>query len=287
MTTVETLIRGIFPKAIALELDLGAGIPLVKADPTHIHQVILNLCVNARDAMPSGGTLRISTRVEIDPVSAGSRERCVILTVSDTGSGMDEATRQRIFEPFFSTKERGRGTGLGLSLVFGIMESHGGRVTVDSEPGKGSAFHCYFPVPDEAPAAAQQQMTMNQPTGGTETILVVEDEPMMRDAVRELLESTGYTVLTADDGEQALSLYQENLGRISMVISDLGLPKMGGEELFKRLKILDPSVLLIIASGFIEPGVKSTLGAGGVQGFIQKPYDLDELLNAIEDVLRR
>jgi CheY-like chemotaxis protein len=288
---VIELLSETFPKTVTIALHLENDLPVIEADVTQVHQVVLNLCVNARDAMSSAGTLTVTTQRESGDALRGkypnaTAQSYVVLSVADTGIGMDEELQRRIFEPFFTTKERGKGTGLGLSLVFGIMESHHGFVTVQSDLGKGTAFHCYFPVPHKAQNLTQlEERTTEEIPGGSETILVVEDEYMLRELSKAFLESRGYTVLTAEDGEHGLAAYQEHRNAIALVISDLGLPKFSGDELYRRLKLLKPDVLFILASGIIEPGMKSEIFKSGIKEFIQKPYNENDLLRVVRRVL--
>jgi CheY-like chemotaxis protein len=285
------LLHETIPRTITVALHVEKDLPVIEADATQVHQVMLNLCLNARDAMPSGGTLTITTQVESGKTLRRKHPKAnaqdyVLLSVADTGMGMDEETQRRIFEPFFTTKERGKGTGLGLSLVFGIMESHNGFVTVQSELGKGTACHCYFPVPHNAPNLTQiEERTIEEITGGSETLLVVEDEEMLRELLKSFLESKGYTVLTAEDGEHGLAAYRQHRNTIALVISDHGLPKYSGDELYRSLKLLKPDVLFILASGYIEPGMKSEIFKSGIKEFIQKPYDENDLLRVVRRVL--
>ncbi|MEW5799456.1 MAG: PAS domain S-box protein [Bacteroidota bacterium] len=289
---ISKLLNETFPKTIVVELHLQNKLPPISADATQIHQVLLNLCVNGRDAMHNIGTLTITTQVQ-PGASLHSRypkaleDEYIELSVRDTGTGMSEETKQRIFEPFFTTKEFGKGTGLGLSLVFGIMETHSGFVEVESELGKGTVFHCYFPVrkqiENEVPQTHETRETIE---GGTETILLVEDEDLLVDLVRQILEGKGYSVLIAKDGEEGLSIYEENRQKIDLIISDMGLPKFGGYELFQKIKSMDANVRLIFASGYIEPGTKEKILNEGVKQFIQKPYDLNEVLQAVRNALR-
>ncbi|MEK6572163.1 MAG: ATP-binding protein, partial [Bacteroidota bacterium] len=288
---VVKLLAETFPKTITVSLDLEKDLPLIVADATQVHQVLLNLSVNARDAMPNGGTLTITTRRQSGEIartrfSKATMREYIALSVADTGTGMDEATRSRIFEPFFTTKERGKGTGLGLSLVFGIMESHDGFVDVESEPGKGTTFHLYFPLLQK-PAEIEQmkeQSTIDVP-GGSETILVVEDEEMLRELVKNLLEAKGYTVLAASDGDEAVAMYTRHQGEIQLVLSDMGLPRMNGFEVYRELKNLNSTVRMILASGYVEPEMKSQILRAGVRDFIQKPYGPTEVLQTIRSVL--
>ena len=291
VSEVAKLLAETFPKTITVSLHLENGLPGIEADATQLHQVLLNLCVNARDAMPSGGTLTITTGRESGEVLRAKLPKAtahdyIVLSVADTGTGIDEETQRRMFEPFFTTKERGKGTGLGLSLVFGIMESHNGFVTVQSEQGQGTTFHCYFPVPHTTRKLAQvEERAIEEIPGGRETILVVEDEELLRELAKALLETKGYTVLTAGDGEEAFTLFQQHQNEIQLVISDLGLPKFSGDELHRKLKVMNPTLPFILASGFISPGMKAQVLREGVKAFIQKPYDPNEVLRAIRSVL--
>jgi len=277
-----------FPRTLTIQLHLAPDVPIIRADRNQVHQTLLNLCVNARDAMPAGGVLAMSTRLASSTGAAGRPPgpyACV--TVSDSGSGMDEPTKHRIFEPFFTTKELGKGTGLGLSVVYGIMENHHGYIDVDSAPGEGTRFHLYFPVPAVAatlaPGVVQQGKEF---VGGTETLLVVEDEEMLNDLLRLTLETAGYTVLTAADGEQAVEIFESRGDTISLVITDIGLPRMSGRDVFLRIRALRPSARVIIATGYIEPGTKTELLSLGACGFLQKPYLPHEIARLVRESLK-
>jgi PAS domain S-box-containing protein len=281
------MIEETFPRSIAITLDLAPDLPPVDGDRTQLHQTLLNLCVNARDAMPSGGSLSITTQ----RVRNRGREEdggwFARLTVADTGSGMDETTRRRIFEPFFTTKEPGSGTGLGLSVVYGIVQSHGGFISVDSAPGEGTKFTLDFPLPHSAavhgPATRVAEASR---TGGTETLLVVEDEEMLCELLKASLDALGYTVITASSGDQALSIYESLGEEIALVISDLGLPGMSGRDLFLKIRALRPEARVVVATGYLDPGTRTELLALGANGFIQKPYLPDEVALAIRAALK-
>jgi PAS domain S-box-containing protein len=281
------MIEETFPRSIAITLDLAPDLPAVDGDRTQLHQTLLNLCVNARDAMPSGGSLSITTERIRDRGQGGERGWFARLTVADTGSGMDETTKRRIFEPFFTTKEPGRGTGLGLSVVYGIVESHRGFITVDSAPGEGTKFTLDFPLPHAAavdgPAMPAADLSR---TEGTETLLVVEDEEMLSELLKVSLEALGYTVLTASNGDQALSIYESMGEEIALVISDLGLPGMSGRDLFLKIRALRPEARVVIATGYLDPGTRTELLALGAKGFIQKPYLPDEVALAVRAALK-
>ncbi len=288
---VVSLTRETFPKTATVSMKLADKLPTILADSTQIHQVFLNLCVNARDAMPNGGTLSLSTRlITGEKVHARFPEakasQYVLIEVSDTGTGMDEATRNRIFEPFFTTKEPGKGTGLGLAVAFGIIHIHQGFIDVSSQPDHGTTFSIYFPVNLEElePFDIKKEM-LGDTKGGTETILLVEDEEMLRSLAKMVLKGKGYNVVTASDGEEAVRMFMLRQNDIALVLSDMGLPKLNGYDVLKRVKHINPAVKFIIASGYIEPGEKSEILKSGARDFIQKPYVPNEMLRKIREVL--
>jgi PAS domain S-box-containing protein len=292
LSELAKLLGETLPKTIVMELNLEKKLPSILADPTQLHQVFLNLCVNARDAMmPKGGRLSITTRLASGEAVSTKFSRAdateyIVVNVADSGAGMDEATCSRIFEPFFTTKGKGKGTGLGLATVYGIIESHRGFIDVESTVGVGSTFHVYFPVeprhvrPQEVEKAAEKDIP-----GGTETILVVEDEETLRNLICLVLEGKGYRVLQASDGEEGLQQFTEHQHEIALVLSDLGLPKMSGEDLLNTIRELKPEAKIILASGYAEPGIKSELLKSGAKEIIQKPYDPVEVLKKIREVL--
>jgi PAS domain S-box-containing protein len=283
-TELGRMLEETFPRTIAISLELAPDLPPVDGDRTQLHQTLLNLCVNARDAMPAGGSLSITTERIRNQGHAGGQVWFARLTVADTGSGMDETTKRRIFEPFFTTKEPGRGTGLGLSVVYGIVESHGGSITVDSAPGKGTKFRLDFPIPPSAAVhvAAMREAELSR-TQGTETLLVVEDEEMLSELLKAALEALGYTVITASNGDQALSIYESLGEEIALVISDLGLPGMSGRDLFQKIRALRPEARVIIATGYLGPETRTELLALGANGLIQKPYLPDDVARAVRE----
>lgn len=285
------LLHETFPKTIVVNTDLQENLPLVEADAIQIHQVILNLCVNARDAMNEGGTLLVSTRTISGEILAANNPQAenveyVAIEVKDSGTGMDEATRQRIFEPFFTTKELGKGTGLGLALAYGIIQSHRGFIQVSSQPGDGTVFQIHLPVHQQgfATQATEKPLRANLP-GGKETILVIEDERAIRDSLKSILIMNGYRVLTASDGEKGILTFREHQKEIALVVSDMGLPKLGGEGVFRGIKALNPQAMIILASGFLDPKLKSELSAEGALHFVQKPFSLFDMLKKIREVI--
>lgn len=287
----DILLNATFPKTIRIDTRLCHDLPPITADPNQLHQVLLNICVNARDAMPEGGTISISTAVlPRDKVASkhfdGDASRYVRLEISDTGIGMDEKTKAHIFEPFFSTKEIGKGTGLGLSVVYGIIESHNGFVEVSSKPGKGTRFSIYFPASEtEELLLPHEEEDETEVPGGSETVLVIEDEESLLEIVSAILTSSGYEVISAQDGEEGLSEFRKNRKRIAAVISDLGLPGLGGEEVVEGIRKIDPGMNMIIASGYISPDAKERLERLGVKSFVQKPYSLREVLETIRKAI--
>jgi len=307
-TAVEDIVKILgeaFPKTITISVDLEPNLPIIVADHNQLHQVLLNLCVNAYDAiieiqknqshaqssMSQRGALVLRTRtVQGDVVqrqfSDATADRYVVLSVSDTGVGMDEATRTRIFEPFFTTKEKGKGTGLGLSVVYGVMKSHHGYIDVESEVNKGTTFYLYFPVPQGIVRTYKgKPMENKELPGGNETILVVEDEEMLLELVKNLLEDKGYKVMTARDGQEAIELYARYKKEIALVLSDMGLPKMSGWDAFRRMREIDPNVKAILASGYLDPNVRSEMLRAGAKDFVQKPYDVNQILLRLREII--
>jgi PAS domain S-box-containing protein len=288
---IEKLYHETFPKTMTLQCQLTEQLPLIIADSTQLHQVLLNLCVNARDAMNGNGTITITTGVTPGETLRtrfhdASYERYVCIEVQDTGIGMDEATRQRIFDPFFTTKEIGKGTGLGLAVVFGIMESHEGFIEVQSEIGHGTTFFLYFPIKNTRSKSSYQEKDLpDTAPHGTETLLVVEDEELLRELLQISLEGSGYRILTATNGEEAVEVYKQHQHDISLVLSDLGLPIFNGREILKKLMEINPAVRFIIATGYTDPGEKSDIFKEGAKEIVQKPYEMNVLLKKIRDVL--
>ncbi len=287
----KAIIRDTLPRYITIETELDEKIPVIAIDPTQFNQVLLNLCVNARDAMPHGGTLTIKTKlVDVEnirtkyPDAESSKYTCV--EVSDTGVGIDEDTRQRLFEPFFTTKEKGKGTGLGLPVVYGVVKNHRGFIDIESEKGKGTTFYVYFPLNLLAKEIADGISPADEMvTGGTETILLVEDEYLLREMVREFLSGKGYTIIEAADADEAIEVYQREKAAISMALLDVGLPKMSGLDVVKKLREMGGDIKYILASGYLDPSQRSEMIELQVGDFIQKPYDPGLLLKTVRSVL--
>jgi CheY-like chemotaxis protein len=262
----------------------------VKADPGQIEQVIMNLVVNARDAMPDGGKLTIETSnreldatyTELCEVKPG---KFAMLAVSDTGIGMDEKTKARIFEPFFTTKEPGKGTGLGLSTVYGIVKQSGGHIEVYSELGKGTTFKIYLPHAEKLSKEEPTGANLEAVAGGRETVLVVEDEADVRDLVCDLLELNGYATLTAGNGQQALELLRGRKEPIHLIITDVVMPEMGGPELSKKAKAIFPKINLLFTSGYTDNSVMRSGELDSGVHFLQKPFTATGLARKVREIL--
>jgi two-component system cell cycle sensor histidine kinase/response regulator CckA len=275
-------------KEIKIVTRLDPELRVVEVDSTQIEQVLLNLLVNAWQAMPEGGVISISTQ-NIDLLASDARVfhvppgRFVRVGVSDSGVGMDEKTRSRVFDPFFTTKEMGRGTGLGLASAYGIVKNHGGIITVYSEKGRGSIFHVYLPASEKAIAVKKE--VQEEVPGGNETIMLIDDEAMILDVARQLLVSLGYKVLTANSGGPALDIFREHHARIDLVILDMIMPLMSGSRVFEGLKEIRPEVRVLLSSGYSINGQAMDILARGCRGFIQKPFTIKELALKLREVL--
>lgn len=286
-----SMLKVTFPRVITFAENIDEGIPFIFADRAQIHQVILNLYVNARDAMPHGGTITIKVEQQTmehvqKSFPAAEQDSYICISVTDTGEGIDKAIVPRIFDPFFTTKEMGKGTGLGLAVVYGVLQSHHGYVDVESERGRGTIFRLYFPVPRESGHVISVPPKRESiVVGGTETILLVEDEELLIESVCHLLKSKGYKVYTAIDGKEAVKLYEQHKQKIDLVITDMGLPGITGKDVFKKLREMNPGVKVVLASGFFEPEIKSELLKAEASGFIQKPYIPDDILRIIREML--
>jgi signal transduction histidine kinase/ActR/RegA family two-component response regulator len=289
--TISLLERTI-PKMIQIDLDMDQDLHPVFGDPGQIQQVLLNLASNAKDAMPEGGRLGILARnvllsddfcrlhADLEPGAF------VQLVVQDTGVGMNEETLSHIFEPFFTTKEVGRGTGLGLSSIYGIMKSHRGFIQCHSRLGEGSRFDLYFPAgSSQVPQVSPGPPAENKTTAGQETILLVDDERAIRQVARDYLEECGYHILEADSGEAALAVFTQDPRRIDMVILDLGMPGMGGQRCLREILGIYPTARVVIASGYSTDGSVQESLALGARSFLGKPYRLSELLEKVRGVL--
>ncbi len=277
-------------KNITIHQDLTQNGYLIEADPGQIEQVLMNLMVNAADAMPIGGDLFLKTantsHHEIQgKVYQPKPGNYVLLTVMDTGIGMDSNTLERIFDPFFTTKEFGKGTGLGLASVYGIIKGHGGYIDVESEKGKGTTFKIYLPATEKK--IEKTGKGLDPILQGTEMILMVNDEDLVLDVGEKFLRFMGYQVLTAKDGEEAIEIYRNHREKIDLVILDLVMPKMQGEKVFDRLREISPEVKILLASGYSLDGEASQVLERGANGFIQKPFDMKQLSQSIRAILHQ
>jgi len=290
---VEELIgmmRATFPKTMTFSLKTSSAIPLIVADAGQLNQALLNLCVNSRDAMPRGGKLTITVetvRGESLRTEFPNAENVeyIALHVGDTGAGMDEATRHRIFEPFFTTKEHGKGTGLGLAVVYGVVKGHHGFISVESEPNAGTTFRLYFPVRHPQAAESGTEEASETLQGANETILLVEDEEMLLTLVSGMLSSHGYNVLIAHDGREAVEVFRNHGEEIALVLSDLGLPELGGWEAFLRMREMNPQVKGIFATGYLDDNANTDMREMGIPSVIRKPYVLEEILKAVRSAI--
>ena len=288
--SLQKILRRVIGEDVELATQLTPELGAVRADVGQLEQVLMNLAVNARDAMPTGGKLTIETaNVEHDPAYAREREaaavrRFVMLAISDTGCGMDEATKARIFEPFFTTKGPGKGTGLGLATVYGIVRQAGGFIWVYSEPGHGTSFKIYLPQVD-APAEDLASAGSTRAPGGTETVLLVEDAAAVRAVAKQVLERLGYTVLEAPNGQVALHLAQQHRGEIHMLLTDVVMPGMSGREVAERLARARSGIKLLFASGYTDDSIvrHGILESG--TAYLQKPVSPESLARKVREVL--
>jgi CheY-like chemotaxis protein len=291
--TLNDLIKT-FPKNITVSLNLDTRLMPVLADRNQMSQVLLNICLNARDAMPAGGQLTIQTE-KIDAVEMRERHQVeaasgayVCIRISDTGIGITEEVRARMFEPFYTTKGISEGTGLGLAIVYGIVKEHNGFIEVESELRQGTTFRVYLPVLESADTPVPKE-NKKQASAKLEhrrgTILVVEDEEPLVRLLNKVLPREGYQVFAATDGEQGLDVYQDHKSEIDIVLLDLGLPKMTGMDVIPKLREQNPDVNIVIATGYLEPELKAELLRAGVRECIYKPYLLNEVLEKLDAVL--
>jgi len=293
---IMKLLNRIIGADVEVNVRAGSNLSIISADPAQIEQVVMNLAVNARDAMPEGGQLTIETsNVTLDEnyqrhYPFAQPGKYVELQVSDTGSGMEEATRARIFEPFFTTKLVGKGTGLGLSMAYGIVKQHDGHINVYSQPGHGTTFKIYLPVAERA--VEETEVTVEpEVLGGTETILLAEDDQGLRNLASDVLDQLGYTVLLAKDGEEAVQLFTKNCARIDLLLLDVMMPRLGGPEAYEKMRQIGGTMPLIFMTGYSSDLVKSrfvkqnfSTEALGAE-VIQKPYNIDKLGRKVREVL--
>jgi PAS domain S-box-containing protein len=289
---IVKILRETLPKSIEINFVIPGELWIISADATQMHQVLMNLCVNARDAMPDGGSITIKAEnVFVDENYArmhleAKAGRFLTITVSDTGPGMSAEIQSRIFEPFFTTKEMTKGTGLGLSTALTIVKSHGGFINVYSELHRGSQFALFLPALDTTDAAESSALQTDLPLGNGELILVVDDEESIREITRGTLETFGYSVITASDGTEALALYADRKNEIAAVLTDMVMPFMDGPATIRALQRMNPKVRLIAASGL---GTAQRAGEGSLEGvsvFLNKPYTAEKLLKTLAQVLK-
>ncbi len=288
---MESLLARLLGEDLELSMRLAAGLGNVRADPGQIEQVLMNLAVNARDAMPGGGRLTIETAdVELDETYCAHHAEVepgdyVMLTVGDTGCGMDQETRERLFEPFFTTKEPGKGTGLGLATVYGIVQQSGGSIWVYSEPGEGTTFRIYLPRVSEPAAERSTPRPAAEPSRGDETILVVEDQEVVRKVVERILGASGYRVVTVADGDAAIEICAGRREPVGLLVTDVVLPGMTGLELVDRLRESCPELRVLLMSGYTEDAVLRRGGLEPGTAFIAKPFTATELAARVRAAL--
>jgi two-component system cell cycle sensor histidine kinase/response regulator CckA len=293
VTDVLSLLEKVIGKDVEIKTALAPELAAVRADSSQIEQVLMNLCLNARDAMPTGGCLTIKTRnTDLDDDACRrtpglSPGRHAEMTVSDNGIGMDAKTREHIFEPFFTTKEPGKGTGLGLATVFGIIRQHGGFVSVDSAPGRGTTFRIYLPAVKNAVELARPRSKPEETAfrGGKETLLVADDHEGIREMVRSALEGCGYRVLFAVNGEEAIRMFEEQAREISLVVLDVVMPRVGGLEAAKRMRQIRPELPVIFTTGYStdHEALTTVIEAGGA--VVEKPFDPKKLARRVRELL--
>jgi two-component system cell cycle sensor histidine kinase/response regulator CckA len=287
-----SLLRRVIGENIAISVQTAKDLHVTLADPSQIDQVLMNLCLNARDAMPKGGRLVLETRnIEITEEYRRSATyaqpgRYVLLLVSDTGVGMDAETIEQIFEPFFTTKEPGKGTGLGLATVYGIVKQHGGFLNVESEVGKGTTFQIYLPA-GSGIADPREAQANEQPRKGTETILLAEDHDGLRQSAKEMLEALGYRVLLAPNGKDAVQLFKANSERVDLVVLDVVMPGLSGPDTYLQMVSIQPDLRVIFTTGYTSEAASLTSMIEKGAAFLQKPYGQRSIGLKIRDVLDR
>jgi PAS domain S-box-containing protein len=278
------------PKMIEIDVRLAEDLQIVYADPVQMEQVLINLAVNARDAMPAGGKLVIEAKnVSLDEEYSKSNPGVrpgdyVRLTVSDTGHGMDAETLEHIFEPFFTTKDPDKGTGLGLSMVFGIIRNHDGHITCYSKPGEGTTFEVYWPTRESIEECSEEEM-VDTPRAGTETILLVDDEEPILALGEQTLSKLGYQVITATDGESALEIYRQQKEQIDLIILDLMMPGMGGMRCLEKILVLDPHAKVVISTGYSFASSPEQNIERSPRGYLNKPFDIRDMIKVVREVL--
>ncbi len=287
------VLKETLPKSINVKFDIETDLWTISADPTQIHQVLMNMCINARDAMPLGGNLTIAAKnIYLDQhyarmnfeTEAGNY---VLLTISDTGAGISEEIKSRIFDPFFTTKEIGKGTGLGLAMAQTIVKSHAGFINVYSEPDKGTKFSVYLPVANSEKAKLKEIGEKHFPKGSGELILVVDDEKNIREITCAALEKFGYKILTAEDGTDALAVYAQNSNEIALVLTDMAMPHLDGFALIRALKKINPQLKIMAMSGLITDKQTAELENLEINAFLAKPFTAENLLKILAEIFQQ
>jgi CheY-like chemotaxis protein len=282
------LLEGVLDKRIGLKINLSDNIPIIEGDPNQLEQVIMNLMVNARDAMPDGGLITINTK--LGDVGGDRRDlpayivpgRYAVLTVADTGCGIAKEVINRIFDPFFTTKEKGKGTGLGLATVYGIVKDHKGYISVQSEVGQGTSFDIYLPASGKiARKFAKPQIASVE---GNENILLVDDDKDVLNLVKDILENHGYNVMPVDNSLNAVDIFRNRADKIQLVITDIVMPLMEGNELIKILREIKPDIKIVVISGYSDETINKD---SGIDAFLKKPFEGNELLSTIRRILDR
>ena len=291
VTGLEQMLARVLGSSIQIVTQLDAELGAVNADPGQIEQVLMNLALNARDAMPDGGKLRIETsNATLDGTymkqhGAAEPGEYVMIAVRDTGIGMDRATQSRIFEPFFTTKENGKGTGLGLAMVYGIVKQSGGYVWVYSEPGQGTTFKIYLPRTDDGVQPIQRDALRIADLRGTETVLLVEDEEPVRETSARLLRRAGYTVIEASNGVAALTAFEQEQERVDVIVTDMVMPEMGGREFARKVRAIDPELPIVFVSGYTDDDELRKSGVDDRSFFIEKPFTPEQLLARLREAV--
>jgi CheY-like chemotaxis protein len=287
-TDLLSLVGETFPRIVTLQLDLQDRLPPLLADQNQVQQIVLNLCVNARDAMPNGGSITLSTRAHtggsLRLLGADPSRDYACLAVADTGTGMTPEVRQRIFEPFFTTKHAHHGTGLGLAVVYGIVVAHHGFIDVETAPGVGSTFRVYLPLAETATIAPVTIGRSDFP-GGTESLLIVDDEAPLRSLLSTALQEKGYQTTMAGSGLEAIELISDSARKFDAVILDLNMPGASGVDVLKIIRVCRPTLRVMIVSGHLTPETHGELKRLGQQTFVQKPYRLHELGRTLRSIL--
>jgi CheY-like chemotaxis protein len=288
---MEKLAAETFPKGIRIESDMAADLWSVLGDSTQLHQALLNLCVNARDAMPKGGVITLEaanvvlTKETAEKIPGAQPGSFVCLRVIDTGTGIPPEIEAKMFEPFFTTKGVGKGTGLGLSTVLGIVRSHGGFVRVASKVGQGATFELYLPSTTNEQVAVKSETVTPWPRAHGEGVLVVDDEAAVREVARQALMGFGYQVITAARGAEALRIFQKRRGEIQLVLTDMMMPEMDGPTLIAALRVLDPKVKIVGITGMSDTAGMNALKMLALSGMLAKPFTIEKLLAVIRDAL--